>query len=482
MQKDSAPVIRYCLYARKSMEDEERQALSIDSQLNEMRKIAERDGLVIAVVKTESHSAKDSGTREAFNQMLVEIKQKKYNAIITWNPDRLSRNAGDLGRLVDLMDQQLLYEIRTFNHTFINSPSEKFLLMILCSQAKLENDNKRENVQRGLRARAQMGLFPSSTPIGYLTAKYRDRPCEKDIDPVRAPVIKQMFEKVAYERYSCHDVLRWLEKINFRSPNNKLVSLSTVQNILHRTFYYGGFEYPRGSGTWYRGNHTPIVTKELFDLAQEQMEHYKRVKFRKSNPESFPFLRLIRCGNCGSGIAGYDKFKSLKSGKVLAYRYYVCTQGKNRWCRESCINEADLIRQLLEIFDRVDIDLIGTKERLEAEIEKWYRLDAFVSGQAIPDRSLERREIDLRRYAKAIFEDGTVEERRAMMQHLKSHLILKNKHIYLDTVPEETPIHSPPLDDGEDRDLTIRRGQRLPKNRTTDKSNAADKIISSESP
>ena len=182
-KQDLTLPIRYCLYARKSMEDEERQALSIDSQLNEMRRIADAEGLQIAITKTESHSAKTSGTRTVFNEMIAEIKAGKYNGILTWNPDRLSRNAGDLGNLVDLMDQQLLREIRTYNQRFANSPNEKFLLMILCSQAKLENDNKRDNVQRGLRARAEMGLFPTSTPMGYITSKERDRSCEKDIDP-----------------------------------------------------------------------------------------------------------------------------------------------------------------------------------------------------------------------------------------------------------------------------------------------------------
>ncbi len=137
----SLSAIRYCLYARKSTEDEEKQALSIDSQLKEMKQIAERDSLYIAVTYTEAHSAKDSGQRPVFNKMIKEIREKRYNAILTWNPDRLSRNAGDLGSLVDLMDNQLLTEIRTYNQKFSNSPNEKFLLMILGSQAKLENDS-----------------------------------------------------------------------------------------------------------------------------------------------------------------------------------------------------------------------------------------------------------------------------------------------------------------------------------------------------
>lgn len=145
-----APPIRYCLYARQSMEAEGQQALSIDSQIKEMTALAEREHLIIAEIKRESHSSKDVGQRAVFNQMMTEIREKKYNGILTWAPDRLSRNAGDLGSVVDLMDQKLLLDIRTYGQRFTNNPNEKFLLMILGSQAKLENDNKAVNVKRGL--------------------------------------------------------------------------------------------------------------------------------------------------------------------------------------------------------------------------------------------------------------------------------------------------------------------------------------------
>ena len=97
--------VKYCLYARKSTESDEMQALSIDSQIKEMEAIAERLGLYIVEVKRESHSAKASGQRPVYKQLLVDIDQGKFNGVLTWAPDRLSRNAGDLGSLVDLMDQ-----------------------------------------------------------------------------------------------------------------------------------------------------------------------------------------------------------------------------------------------------------------------------------------------------------------------------------------------------------------------------------------
>src|SRR4051812_44758848 len=189
--------VKYCLYARKSTESEERQILSIDSQIKEMLQLAERDGLEIVEMKRESHSAKETGQRPIFNEIIEELKQGKFNGILTWAPDRISRNAGDLGKIVDLMDAGLLTEIRTYGQRFTNSPSEKFLLMILGSQAKLENDNRGVNVKRGLRARVEMGLWPMLAPLGYLNQRIMDKKCQMIIDPIRGPVIRRMFERVA---------------------------------------------------------------------------------------------------------------------------------------------------------------------------------------------------------------------------------------------------------------------------------------------
>jgi DNA invertase Pin-like site-specific DNA recombinase len=203
-------------------------------------------------VKRESHSAKESGQRPVFKELLEEIRKGIYDGILTWAPDRLSRNAGDLGSVVDLMDQHKLIHIQTYGQTFSNSPNEKFLLMILCSQAKLENDNKSINVKRGLRARVEMGLWPCRPPTGYTKFKRMDQKCESVLDPVRAPVIKQMFEKVAYEQWSGRKIYMWLRnEMSFKTETNKYLSLGNIYRIFENHFYYGRFEFPKNSGNWY---------------------------------------------------------------------------------------------------------------------------------------------------------------------------------------------------------------------------------------
>ena len=82
--------VKYCLYARKSTESEERQILSIDSQIKEMLQLAERENLEIVTIKRESHSAKETGKRPIFNEIIEELKQGKFNGILTWE-SRASR-------------------------------------------------------------------------------------------------------------------------------------------------------------------------------------------------------------------------------------------------------------------------------------------------------------------------------------------------------------------------------------------------------
>lgn len=261
-----------------------------------MLQIAERDRLEVVEIRRESHSAKDSGERPVFNTLLDDIRTGKFNGILTWAPDRLSRNAGDLGSLVDLMDQKLLLEIRTYGQTFSNSPNEKFLLMILCSQAKLENDNRGINVRRELRTRAELGLRPGVAPTGYLNEKRMDRKCHVLVDPERAPVIKKIFERVANDRWSGRRLYHWLRfDLNFYSRGNKPLSLSNIYKILTNPFYYGVFEYPKEGGNWYTGIHEPLITKDLFDKTQEQL---KRDHIQRESKE-FAFTRLITCGHCG---------------------------------------------------------------------------------------------------------------------------------------------------------------------------------------
>ncbi len=419
--------VKYVLYSRKSSESEERQILSIDSQVKEMLALAERENLEIIDIRRESHSAKESGQRPVFKELLEDIRRGRYNGILTWAPDRLSRNAGDLGSLVDLMDQKKLIHIQTHGQTFSNSPNEKFLLMILCSQAKLENDNKSINVKRGLKTRVEMGLWPCPAPTGYVKEKRMDRKCETLIDPDRAPIIKKVFEKVAYEKWSGRKVYNWLKlELNFRTlAGHKHLTLGNIYMILQNHFYYGVFEYPKNSGNWYTGKHTPLITKELYDQVQSQV---KSNILRVENKE-FAFTKLMTCGLCGSGITADEKFKKLKDGGASRHVYYNCTKARDKDCKCGYINEEDLIKQLQELVDDVDLNEIATKDKIKEEVE---RIKGFQKDMFGIKEKIEVKDVDIRNYVKYILRTGKETEKREIIGCFKSKIRLSNKKVYLE--------------------------------------------------
>ncbi|MCX6754272.1 MAG: recombinase family protein [Candidatus Nomurabacteria bacterium] len=419
--------IRYVLYARKSTESEEKQILSIESQVKEMLQLADKEGLEIVEIRRESHSAKESGERPVYKEILEDIRRGRFNGILTWAPDRLSRNAGDLGSLVDLMDQKLLLQIRTYGQSFQNSPNEKFLLMILCSQAKLENDNKSINVKRGLRTRVEMGLWPGPPPTGYLSEKRIDRKCQVILDPNRAPIIKKMFEKVAYEKWSGRKIYHWLKfDLNLKTAGgNKNLSLGNIYTILQNHFYYGVFEYPKNSGNWYTGKHESIITKELFNEVQLQMKS----QVIRTEGKEFAFTKLMTCGLCGSGVTPDEKFKKQKNGNVHRHVYYGCNKSKDRDCKCGYINEIDLLKQFEELIEKIDIDEIGIKEKIKAEVERIKKFQMSVLG--IKEKIVIK-DIDIRNYAKYILREGQDVEKRELLGCLKSKIIFSNKKISIE--------------------------------------------------
>lgn len=423
MLDNDQSTLKYCLYARKSSESDERQAMSIDSQLAEMRALAENEGLNVVCELQESHSAKDSGKRPVYNKLLAGLEGEEYNAILTWAPDRLSRNAGDLGAVVDLMDQKKLLHIRTYSQTFTNNPNEKFLLMILCSQAKLENDNKSINVKRGIKTKCEMGWRPGVAPLGYMNRAFGG---VKDIipDPDRAPIIAEMFRKAAHEGYSGRRLKTWLDEQGFTSRAGKPVSLSQILVILTTPFYYGKFQYPEApDAPWYTGAHKPLISKELYDQVQMSRGVYKGIWGSKT----FAFRGLLKCGRCGADITAQDKYKTLKSGEVKRFIYYNCTRRRDPNCPEKYINEPTLCEMLLE-FIEANHKKMRFSDKLMAKAEKHYNITKTLFSHYKVEQDLD---VPIIEYSRYVLMKGTETEMTAFARGLNSNLTIKDSTLRL---------------------------------------------------
>lgn len=431
-QEQNITPIEYCLYARKSSESDERQAMSIDSQIKEMSDLAKKEKLIISEVRQESHSAKESGQRPVFMQLLSDIRIGKFNGILTWAPDRLSRNAGDLGMLVDLMDQEKLLQIRTFSQVFSNNPNEKFLLMILCSQAKLENDQKGLNVKRGIRAKCEMGWRPGMPPIGYWNRSFAG---VKDIvvDPDRGQIITEMFERVVKNGDSGRTIKRWFDKIKFTTRAGKGVTLSQIYLMLKNPFYYGEFEYPIGNGIWYKGQHKPLISREVFDLVQKHLIVAPKSKW---GDKKFDFKDLFKCACCGASVIGEEKYRKRKVGEPRHHVYYHCTKQINYECPEPYVKEEELTKAILRYINFMEMahpQVLKISDRLKRSMQSYKEIrDAILLQQ---DVNPDNKPLTLTEYAKHSLKNGSVMEKKEVVQTLGCQLYLHDKGIV------SAPIH-----------------------------------------
>ena len=188
----------YFLYARKSTDEDDRQLLSIESQLVELREYAKKESLNIFREFIESKTAKVPG-RPIFNEMIKGIEGGEANGILAWHPDRLARNSVDGGKIIYLVDTGKIISLKFPAFWFENTPQGKFMLNIAFGQSKYYVDNLSENIQRGIRQKLRRGEYPGKPPIGYLN---EPRLRNIVIDEERAPLVKRMFKEFSTGKFT----------------------------------------------------------------------------------------------------------------------------------------------------------------------------------------------------------------------------------------------------------------------------------------
>ena len=179
--------MKYIIYCRKSTDTEDKQVQSLESQENELVRLAENQNLQVSEILKESMSAKSEG-RPVFKKLLENIIDKKADGIICWKLDHLARNMIDGGKVMDLLGKGIIKEIRTFESTHF--PSDNVLMLAV--HFGMANQFVRDlsvNVKRGNRTKLEHGEWPNHAPLGYLN---KDKTIA--VDPERAKYVVRMFE------------------------------------------------------------------------------------------------------------------------------------------------------------------------------------------------------------------------------------------------------------------------------------------------
>ena len=160
---------RYVIYLRKSTDDESKQVRSLEDQRAECLELAHHLGIDVREqdIFEESASAKKSGNRPIFDDMVMGFKTGRYHGLLAWSPDRLSRNMKEAGEIIEMIDLEEIQDLHFRTYQFENNPNGKMLLGILFATSKQYSDKLSVDVKRGTEGNIKEGKYNGVVKKGY---------------------------------------------------------------------------------------------------------------------------------------------------------------------------------------------------------------------------------------------------------------------------------------------------------------------------
>lgn len=191
---DDTNKLKYIAYVRKSTEEEDRQVESIDAQVESIKKQFPSLDITFIIDDSgkigESMSAAKPG-RPLFNKMVMDLENDKYQGIVAWHPDRLSRNMPDASMIIWNIQQGKIKDLKFCNFTFEKTPEGIMMLQMIMSQSQYFSAKLSKDIKRGNLKKRQNGEIAGVPPCGYI----KDHETHQVIkDPVRFPIVRRCWD------------------------------------------------------------------------------------------------------------------------------------------------------------------------------------------------------------------------------------------------------------------------------------------------
>ncbi len=396
---------RYVLYLRKSTDDEAKQIRSLEDQRAECLELASRQGIRIRDedILEESASAKISNNRPIYNEMIKGFQTGKYHGLISWSPDRISRNMKEAGEVIEMIDQEDIQDLQFRTYQFENSPNGKMLLGILFATSKQYSDKLSVDVSRGITGNITDGKYNGVIKKGYFVDASTGYfiPDGYNWDVLRAAVDMRL-----YQGKNNVDVAKFLTdaKLSIRKNQDeeyKLVRVDKqmVGDMFSDPFYFGLYRY---------GNHqanivdlydfVPLITPdEYIALNAEVANDFGKegAKVKRSQRLDYGLLRnKVICDYCDTDMQFQNQ--QLKRGKN-AGRWIVSFYCRNKECQRYKTEENKANGVVLKKSIRANYVMSAIEWQLRhctVKSKKAYRLHIDkVENQLAQERAITKRKI-----------------------------------------------------------------------------------------
>lgn len=369
-------------YARVSSKDQEDTGYSLPAQEKLLRDYADRNGYELVKVFAIQESAAGKIQRKIFHEMMAHVTKAKIKTVFVETTDRLTRNFADVPVIDNwiLADENHKIHLVKENCTLHKDSKshEWFMWRVKVATAEYYIRLLSENVKKGQKEKLSQGWLPTKPPLGYKTIGDKGHKIHVP-DEEKAPLIKKMFKLYASGQYSTKKLCNVMYEQGLRSRTGHKVSHARIHQLIGDPFYYG---MNRWKNQITKGNHEPLITKELFQQVQDRLHSYGAPRTRKHNSL---FKGVFKCYECGGTIT-WEIQKGHWYGHCNHYKN--CSQ--TDWVKQENIDiqMADSIIAVTQKDEKVErmlswiqeglkeghADEIAFREKASAELERQYQI------------------------------------------------------------------------------------------------------------
>ena len=337
------------IYTRVSTDIQaEKEFSSCESQEEKIRAfVKSQDNWQVFKVYSDAGYSGANTNRPALQELLEDIKERKIDIILAYKIDRLTRSPKDFYQLIEFFEQYKVDFISITERFDTSTPAGRLLRNIMLTFAQFERELTSERTRDKLLERAKKGFWHGGiTPYGYKRENKKLVIHQREVE-----IIRLIFENYL-ETGSITGVYNLLKENNIKNRQGNPFRKPNIAFLLRNLVYAGKVKF---AGQIYQGIHQPIISEELFELAQKIHKKIKR-KFRVYR--DFLFGGLINCKECGYKMSACFTNK-WREGKMKRYYYYRCTcTNKKGWqaCSTKQVSAERIERYILENLERISLD------------------------------------------------------------------------------------------------------------------------------
>lgn len=338
---------RVAIYCRVSTVEQAEEGYSVDEQRRRCIEYCEKEGHeVFKVYEDRGISGKNISGRPGLKDLLKDANDKKFDLVVVWKLNRISRRLIDILNIVDTLDKNSI-AFRSLTESFeTETPAGKLQLNIMGAIGEFERGTIAENVKMGMIARAREGKWNGGKVLGYDVVEIpsegkKRKETKLVINEKEAMTVRRIFELYS-EGHGYKATVNRVNKEGHKSKRGNAFSTASIKEILKNPVYIGKIRYNLRQD-WNEkrrkninpnpilvdGEHDAIIDNETWEKVQIILKDRSKTHNRVYDSE-FPLTGLLKCPVCEASMTISRSYHKRKDGTKKVAEYYVCGNWKNK--------------------------------------------------------------------------------------------------------------------------------------------------------